>query len=108
MSEMEARDIMQQAYQHIKRGRQDEAITLLMPLLDEFGGSNAAVWWLMANAAEGRSDEDMLISLENCYNLQPDHEPSKRKLAKAVRRLRAEGSALVESISAETLRDLGL
>lgn len=107
MNETEAREQMHEAYQMIKQGQKEDASNLLLGMVDGFS-DNAALWWLLANASEGRSDEDLVISLENCYNLQPDHEPNRRKLIKTVRRLRGEGSALAESVSADVLRELGL
>lgn len=79
MNEDEGREIMQKAYRMIKAGRKSEGFDLLFPLTETFP-ENAALWWLIAQAMVGRSNEDAIVALENVQTLQPDHEPSARLL----------------------------
>lgn len=70
---------LQQAYEAIKAGRKEEAIDLLLPIL-QADDNNAQAWWLMANAL--RDPDDIRESLENVLRLQPGYDKAQQMLDK--------------------------
>jgi hypothetical protein len=68
---------LQQAYQLIKRGEKEEAISMLRPLLT-VDPNNADGWWLMANAVSDPAEERS--ALEKVLLLNPGHTQARERL----------------------------
>lgn len=70
---------LQQAYEAIKAGRKQEAISILRPIL-EADPDQANAWWLMANAQQ--DPQAIREALENVLRLRPDNDKAQQMLAK--------------------------
>ena len=83
---------LQQVYQLIKNGEQEEAISVLRPMLT-VDPNNADAWWLMANAVSDPAEQRS--ALEKVVMLRPDHAQARAKLAelKAASEFRFEDSS---------------
>ncbi|MEO8612780.1 MAG: pre-peptidase C-terminal domain-containing protein [Chloroflexota bacterium] len=68
---------LQQAYQLIKNGEKEEAISVLRPMLT-VDPNNADGWWLLANAVSDPAEQRS--ALEKVVMLRPDHAQAREKL----------------------------
>lgn len=68
---------LQQVYQLIKTGQNQEAIDILRPILT-VDPNNADAWWLMANAATEPAEQR--AALNRVLLLRPDHKQAQEKL----------------------------
>jgi hypothetical protein len=69
---------LQKAYQLIKSGEKEEAISVLRPMLT-VDPNNADGWWLLANAVSEPAEQRS--ALEKVVMLRPDHAQAREKLA---------------------------
>src|SRR5258706_6369981 len=69
---------LQQAYQLIKNGEKEEAVSVLRPMLT-VDPNNADGWWLLANAVSDPAEQRS--ALEKVVMLRPDHAQARAKLA---------------------------
>jgi hypothetical protein len=69
---------LQKAYQLIKNGEKEEAVSVLRPMLT-VDPNNADGWWLLANAVSDPAEQRS--ALEKVVMLRPDHAQARAKLA---------------------------
>jgi hypothetical protein len=70
---------LRQAYDLIKAKKRDEAVQILLPIL-QADENNANAWWLLANALT--DPNDAREALENVLRLRPDHDKAAAMLEK--------------------------
>jgi hypothetical protein len=68
---------LQEAFQLIKRGQKEEAVSILRPLLT-VDPNNADGWWLLANAQDDPAEQRS--ALEKVLILRPDHTQARERL----------------------------
>ncbi len=69
---------LQQAFQYIKNGQQQEAAQILVPIV-RAEPNNADAWWLLANAVT--NSEQQRRALEKVLSLRPGDERAQKKLS---------------------------
>ncbi|MBE2182621.1 MAG: tetratricopeptide repeat protein, partial [Anaerolineae bacterium] len=69
---------LQQAFQYIKNGQQQEAAQILVPIV-RAEPNNADAWWLLANAVT--NGEQQRRALEKVLSLRPGDERAQKKLS---------------------------
>lgn len=70
---------LRRAYELIKAKKRNEAVQILLPIL-QTDRDNANAWWLLANAVT--DPKDAREALENVLRLRPDHENARKLLDK--------------------------
>jgi predicted transcriptional regulator len=66
---------LQEAYRLIRKGQQQEAVRMLVPMV-RAQPRNVDAWWLLANALENHDQK--IKALQEVLKLRPDHEPAQK------------------------------